>query len=75
MTGKPHLAAAEVSWAGAGSTARLAAKRWDRRRTSDGVEWPPPDYGSWAAQGNMKKGKEGFSNFETKDSNKIQTQV
>jgi hypothetical protein len=52
-----------------------AAKRRERRRTGDGVEGPPPDFGSWAAQGNKKKGKEGFSIFKTKDSNKIQTQV
>jgi hypothetical protein len=43
-----------------------------QRRRNQGA-WP--DFGKWAAQQNKKRRKEGFSIFETKDSNTIQTQV
>jgi hypothetical protein len=79
MTGGTHPSATAAG--GARSWAALGRKRSGSLgarcdgKPGGGAEGLPPDLDRWAAQ--KEQGKEGkdFSNFETKDSNKIQTQV
>jgi hypothetical protein len=71
MTSGCHLAAAEVKLGRCWADSRTGLRRGGSvGKPGVGDEGPPPDFDSWAAQGNRKREKEGFLLFLNRNTNK-----